>query len=183
MKTNKTIVLMWLAIAGLLSGSFSSAQETFNLSAFKGAYRGTVTQAGPGMGDTASGTASVNIKVPNSGKSAGIDYAATISDGMGGSSLLPTALVLTSSKRASVTDLLVGIAGTNNAKPGDGRWSQRKRTLKIAATNGEGTTLRGTAVAKDLRNKRRLSLTLVSDDGVDSTTFTTRLQTRLPRRP
>ncbi|MDH4410133.1 MAG: hypothetical protein QE273_11005 [Verrucomicrobiales bacterium] len=182
MKTTTMIIRVWIAMAGLLTGQLATAQESLNLSAFKGKYKGAVSQVGPGAGNTASGLASVGFKVPQSGTSARIRYTAAFSDDMGDTNVLPTSMDLTSNQRVSVTDLLVGIAGTNNAKPGTGDWIQRKRILKIDATNGEGITLRGTAVVKDLRNKRKLTLTLVSDDGVDTRTFTTRLRARLPRQ-
>jgi hypothetical protein len=182
MKTTTMNVRVWIAVAGLLTSQLATAQESLNLSAFRGNYKGGVTQAGPGAGNTASGRASVSFKVPQNGTSARVRYTAAISDGMGGTNILPTSMVLTSNQRVSVTDLLVGIAGTNNAKPGTGDWIQRKRSLKIDATNGEGITLRGTAAVKDLRSKRKLTLTLVSSDGVDTTTFTTQLRARLPRR-
>lgn len=181
MNSTKTIVL-GLAGAGLILSQPVKGQGALNLTAFKGNYKGTVLQTGPSMGNTASGRATVGFKVPRSGTSAKVSYVAAMPDGMGGTNLLPTAMTLKSKNRLDVTDLLVGIAGTNNAKPGSGDWLQRKRTLKIDATNGEGITLTCKAVARDLRNKRKMSLILVSNDGVDTTTFATTLKARLPRR-
>lgn len=181
MKTT-TIFVMTLAAAGLLTGNHTLAQGVPDLTVFKGNYKGSVTQTGPGAGNSAKGRATVRFKVPGIGTSAGITFTAAMSDGMGGTNLLPTALTLKSNGRLSVTDLLIGIAGANNAKPGTGDWTQRRRVLKIDATNGEGITLRGKAVTRDLRARRKLTLILKSDDGVDTTTFDARLKARLPRR-
>ena len=178
MKTNRREILIGIAVACLFSASFASAAP-LDLSPFKGKYNGTVTQVGPG--GTQTGTAVVQFKVPPSGTSAVIDYTATVSDGMN-TTVLPTSLAIAKNKSVAVTDLLVGIAGTNNAKPGTGRASKGRRKMTINASNGEGISLSVSAVAKDLRNKRKLTLILISDDGVDPTTFTTILKARLPRR-
>lgn len=181
MKTNTTIIIAITGSCLLLSRPLQG-QGSSDLTVFKGNFKGTVVQTGPAMGNSATGLATVNFKVPRSGTSARVVYTAAMSDGMGGTNILPTAMTLNSRNRVDVTDLLVGIAGTNNAKPGSGDWLQRKRTLKIDATNGEGITLRGTAVTRDLRNQRKMTLTLVSNDGVDTTTFLSILKARLPRR-
>lgn len=171
--------LVWVGVAGLFLCSPAFAKkEPLNLSAFKGKYKGTMTLVGPG--GSSSGTAKVIVKVPRNGKSATIDYAATVSDGMGGSSVLPTVMTLAANKTMSVTDLGVGIAGTNNAKPGTGAWTQRKRKMTFNATNGDMVLL-CTAVAKDVRRKRKLKMTLTSTDAGGSTVFTNTLKARLPK--
>lgn len=179
MNTKMANAQWWIAVASLFLSPFAFAQGKLNLSAFKGRYNGTVAEAGPG--GTTNGRATVVIAVPKHGKSARITYRATFSDGMGGTTVRPTSILLNANKKATVTDLLVGIAGENNAKRGKGRWSQRKRTLRLNATNGEGTTLRGKGTARDLRRVRKLNLTLASNDGVDTTEFRTALRARLPR--
>ena len=181
MKTNTSKTLVCLVVVGVFLSPVAFAKEERNISAFKGKYNGTVTVVKPGGGGPESGTATVIIKVPKNGKSAIVGYTATISDGMN-TTVLSTMLALRANKTLSVTDLLVGIAGTNNAKPGAGTWSQRKRKLTFSAADGDAHSLNGTASAKDLRKNRKLTLTLVSSDGVDSTTFTTTLRAKLPRQ-
>ncbi len=179
MKTKTTRVQLWIAVASLFLSPFALAKEKLDLSVFKGRYKGTVTEAGPG--GTTKGKATVIIAVPRHGRSGRINYRATLSDGGGGTVNRHTAIALAANKTVAVSDLLVGIAGENNAKRGNGRWSQRQRILKFNTTNGEGTTLRGTGAARDFRNTRKLILTLVSSDGVNTTQFRTTLRAKLPR--
>lgn len=179
MKTTTRQILIGLALAGSLSGPLAPAQGALNLSAFKGNYRGTMSLRDPD-GAVSRGRATLALAVPRSGKSARLRYRATIPDGEGGSDAFPTAMILSANKRASVTDLLVGIAGTNNAKPGRGRWSQRQRTLRINASNGEGISLRGIATVRDIGKRRTLNLKLTSTDPGGSYLFSNRLVSRVP---
>jgi uncharacterized lipoprotein NlpE involved in copper resistance len=179
MKTLMAKPLIWAAVASLLlCPSAFAKKKPLNLSAFAGNYTGTVTLVSPG--DSARGTATVVITVPKNGKSATLLYTATIVSSMGDTSILPTEMTLAANKTISVTDLGVGIAGTNNAHPGTGTWSQRKRALSFSATNGD-IVLTGTASAKNARKKRKLTLTLVSSDAGGSNTFTTTLTAKLPK--
>jgi len=174
MKTITKKVRVWSAVAGLFLTPFALTAAPLNLSVFKGNYTGTMSYTQPG--DPAqNSTATVVIGVPQSGKTARINYRANI-----GGNAFPTVISLAANKRASVTDLLVGIAGTNNAKPGTGPWSQNQRTLRFTATNGEGISLRGTGVVKDFSNRRELTLTLISTDPGGSYRFEARLRSRLP---
>jgi hypothetical protein len=168
---------LWAAVAGLFLSPSAFAQKPLNLSIFTGKYTGAVTLVTPG--DTSSGTATVIIRVPKSGRTATIFYKAIISSG-GGTSVLPTQITFARNKTISVTDLGVGIAGANNAHPGTGTWVQRKRALLFSATNGD-INLRGTARARDLNRKRKLTLTLVSSDAGGSNVFTNTLTAKLPR--
>lgn len=179
MKTTTKKVLMGIAVAGLFFSSAVSAQKTLNLSAFKGKYTGNVTLRDP-EGSLTEGRATVAFTVQKKGKAAKINYRATFPDGMGGSNVLPTVMTLSPNKRVSVTDLLVGIAGTNNAKGGKGDWRQRRRTLTFTATNGEGISLQCRATAKDIGKRRELVLKLTSTDPGGSYVFTSRLRSKLP---
>jgi hypothetical protein len=179
MKTLMPKPLLWAAVASLLlCPSAFAKKKPLNLSAFAGNYTGTVTLVTPS--DSSSGTATVVITVPKNGKTATILYTATTVSSMGDTSVLPTEITLAANKTISVTDLGVGIAGTNNAHPGTGTWSQRKRTLSFFATNGD-MNLNGTARAKDARKKRKLTLILVSSDAGGATTFTTTLTAKLKK--
>lgn len=174
-----TKAVVWVAVAGLFFCPSGFAKNPFDLLIFKGKYRGTVTLVTPGT--PTSGSAKVTIAVPKKGKSATIDYTASVSDGMGGTTVLPTVVSLAANKTMSTTDLGVGIAGTNNAKPGDGTWTQRKRTVTFNATNGD-LVLLGTASVKDAGRKRKLKLTLTSTDVGGSNIFTTTLTAKV-RKP
>jgi hypothetical protein len=180
MKTLMPKPLVWLAFASLLlTPSAFAKKKPLTLSVFPGKYTGAVTLVTPG--GTSTGTAVVIITATKAGKSAVIDYTATVSDGMN-TSVLPVTITLARDKTSAVTDLGVGIAGSNNMHPGTGTWSQRKRTLSIFATNGD-LNLTGTASAHDNRKKRKLTLILVSSDadGSNAYTFTTTLVGRLPK--
>ena len=178
MKTLMAKPLVWAAVASLLlCPSAFAKKKPLNLSAFAGNYTGTVTLVSPG--DSSSGTATVVITVPKKGKSATILYTATIFSG-GSTSVLSAEFTLAADKTISTTDLGVGIAGANNAHPGTGTWSQRKRTLSFFATNGD-INLNGTASAKDARKKRKLTLILVSSDAGGTFTFTTTLTAKLKK--
>lgn len=169
--------LVGVALAISLWSPCANAQNNATLEVFKGKYRGTMSLREPG-GDVSNGTAITTFAVPANGRSAAVRYKATIPDGMGGSSAFPTALKLAPGKRITTTDLLVGIAGTNNAKPGKGRWSQRKRKLTFTATNGEGIVLRGTASTRDVGSRRLMKLQLTSTDPGGSYVFTNQLRAR-----
>jgi hypothetical protein len=168
----KTKPLAWIAVAGLLFSPAAFAQK-FNLSIFAGKYTGTVVQTTPS--ETLNGTARVLIRVPRSGRTATIGYEATING-----SVLPTDMKLAANKAISVTDLGVGIAGTNNAHPGTGRWAQSRKRITFSATNGD-ILLRGTARVRDIGRKRKLSLVLISSDAGGSFTYNTTLTARRPR--
>ncbi len=170
---------MGIAVAGLLFTPLASAQGTLNLSAFKGKYKGNVSLRDP-EGFVTEGRATVAFTVQKKGRAAKINYRATFPDGMGGSDAMPTVLTLSSGKRVSATDLLVGIAGTNNAKRGKGDWRQRRRTLTFAATNGEGISLHCRARAKDIGRRRELVLKLTSTDPGGSYVFTNKLRSKRP---
>lgn len=176
MKTSITVVVTTIAVAWI-SGATAFAAESLDLSVFKGRYTGPATLSGPA--GNRSGRAFVNLPVPASGKSARVGYRAAFSDGFG-TDVFPTQFILSANKRVSVSDLLVGIAGTNNAKPGEGRWVQRGRTLRFKADNGEGISLRANASVRDRSNRRVLVLTLVSNDGGGANTFRANLRSRLP---
>jgi hypothetical protein len=180
MKITTTKALMCAALVGLfLIPSSFAKKPPLTLVAFKGNYTGAVTLVSAGSPST--GTATVIFSVPKKGKSATIDYTATFSDGMGGTSVLPAFFTLSSDKTFKTTDLEVGIAGANNAHPGSGTWSQRKRTLTFTATNGD-IDLNGTAVLKkDRGRKRQLSITLVSTSTGNAYTFTTTLTARIKK--
>ena len=174
MKTKTTTIPVWFAVAGVFLSPFTLVAAPLNLSVFKGNYTGPMTLKAPGD-PVQNGRATAVFVVPQSGANGTIRYRATV-DGSG----FPTVITLAANKRASVTDLLVGIAGTNNAKPGRGPWSQRQRVLNITANNGEGISLRGTAVVRDFSNHRELTLTLVSTDPGGSYRFSNTLRSRLP---
>jgi hypothetical protein len=178
MKTLLTKRLVGIAVAGLLMCPAAFAERP-TLLGFKGKYSGTV--AFTDAGGTTPGTAAVVIKVPRNGKSATVSYAATFVSSMGDVSVLPADFVLAKNKTMTVTDLGVGIAGTNNAHPGSGTWSQRRRSFTFFATNGD-MTLNGTATVRDTRKKRKLALTLVSADGGGTYTFANALRSKLPKR-
>lgn len=181
MKTTKIKTLLWITVAGVSLTPAAFTQDSSKYLAYKGKFTGSATMTGPEEDDSSSGTATAKIKVPRNGTSATLNYTATLSDGMN-TSVLPTVVTFSKNGKVFVSDLLVGIAGTNNAKPGTGNSSAGRRSLKFDADNGDGITLRGTAVFKDLRNKRKLTLTLVSDDGVGTRIFKSSLRARLPRR-
>ncbi|HEY8901772.1 MAG TPA: hypothetical protein VIM61_15275 [Chthoniobacterales bacterium] len=168
--------LVCATIATLLCSPAALAKSN-QLFAFAGNYSGLVSLASPG--GTSAGTAVVVIKVPKNGKSAFISYAATIDSG-GSTSVLPADFTLAKNKTMSTTDLGIGIAGTNNAHPGTGNWSQKKRKLTMFATNGD-MNLTGIGVVKDSRKKRKLTLTLVSSDAGGSNVFTTVLSAKKPK--
>jgi hypothetical protein len=168
---------VWAAFVGLLLSPSVFAQKPLNLSIFAGKYTGVVTLATPG--DTSSGSATVIIRVPKNGRTATISYRAAISSG-GSTTVLPTQIALAKNKTIVVTDLGVGIAGTNNAHPGRGIWSQRRHALVFSATNGD-IDLRGAVRARDVGRKRKLTLTLVSSDAGGSNVFTNTLTAKLPR--
>ena len=174
----KTAILA-VAAGLLLCPSAFAKKKPLNLSAFKGNYTGTVTYVTPSGSQT--GTATVLITVPKNGKSATISYTAVVSDGMD-TSVLPTAITLAANKTLTITDLGVGIAGTNNAHRGTGNWSQRKRTFALFATNGD-TNFTATGLVKDKKKKRNLSLNLVTvdADGSNPYTFITTLVAKLPK--
>jgi len=178
MKTNLAKHIVLVAVAGLLLSPAAFAQPPKkNLSIFKGNYTGPMTFVSPS--DSATGIATVVIKAPKNGKTATISYSADVAFS-GGNSTLPTEITLARDKTVSVTDLGVGVAGTNNAHRGTGTYSQRKRTLTFTATNGD-IVLTGTAIVRDTKKKRKLQLTLVSTDAGGSTTFTNTLRAKLPR--
>ncbi len=179
-KTLRALLGVAVAVCFLVPAAFAQ-KKPLDLSALKGRYSGTVSVEGPG--GLSSGTAAVIIKVPKRGKTATFDYLATVSDGMGGSSELPSLFTLEANKTVLVTDLGVGIAGANNAKPGAGTWSQRKRTLSFSATNGD-IVLVCTATAKNVgKRKRKLTMMLNSTDAGGSTVYSASLRAKLPKRP
>jgi hypothetical protein len=182
MKTYLPKAIACAAVLGLfVSPSAFAKKKPLNLTAFAGKYTGNVTFTPP-SGDTSSGTAVVIITVPKNGKSATVSYTATVTSGSGDTSVLPTAITLAANKTLSITDLGVGIAGTNNAHRGTGNWIQQKRSLTLFATNGD-INFRGNAAVKDTRKKRNLTLILVSSDadGSNPYTFTTTLTAKLPK--
>ncbi|MGH8048846.1 MAG: hypothetical protein ACREKL_16515, partial [Chthoniobacterales bacterium] len=128
------LLVLAMATGLLLCPSAFAKNKHLNLLAFVGKYTGTVTLVTPT--DTQSGTATVIIRVPKNGKSATIAYTAMVFNGSD-TVVLPADFTLSKNKTLSVTDLGIGIAGTNNAHPGTGTWSQRKRTLTLFATNGD----------------------------------------------
>ncbi len=181
MKTKSKIkaVLFGVAISGSLFAPCVSAQGSHNLSNFKGNHQGSVVHTDP-EGNVKKGRARAKFIVARSGRSGSIAYQAVFPDGQGGSDAFPTGVTLRANKRADVTDLLVGIAGENNAKPGRGGWSQRQRKLTFVANNGEGISLRATATVRDVGKRRKVALKLVSTDPGGSYVFTNTLNSRLP---
>ena len=178
MKTLQTVLLAAFASQLLLPAAFAK-KPPLTLAAFAGRYTGTVTLRTPS--DTQAGTAAVTITTPKKGRSATIVYSALVFDGTD-NKLLPTQLTLAKDKTLAVTDLGIGIAGTNNAHRGTGAWSQQKHALALSATNGD-INFRGSAIAKDAGRKRRLTLTLITSDadGSNPYIFTTTLVAKLPK--
>jgi hypothetical protein len=173
----KTVAVTTLA-GLLLAPSAFAKKKPANLSNFAGKYTGTVTFVSPT--DTFHGTASVLISVAKNGKSATIKYTAIVLNGSGDSVVLPTEITLAKNKSLSITDLGVGIAGTNNAHRGTGAWSQHRLNLLLSATNGD-INFSATGRVKDTHKKRKLSLVLVSADAGGASTFTTTLTSKLPK--
>lgn len=174
--------LVWVALAAILLSSPAAfaKRKPFTLGLFAGNYTGSLTLTAPD-GTTSTGAATIHITVPRNGRSAVITYTATTGSGDNTSSY-QTDLTFAANKTLTTTDLLVGIAGANNAKPGTGTWSQRKRSLLFAATNSDsGIVLTGEGHVRDHKRKRLLTLTLVSNNNGDLYTFTTTLTARLPK--
>lgn len=169
MKTKTTKTLFGIVVAGLVFGA-SAFAAPLNLSVFEGNYKGTTTVTGPNGTETK--RTGLTFAVPDHGRSA--QYTIEFTD------IIISSYSFKANKRVLVSDLLLGIAGANNAKRGKGPWTQSQRTLRFSATNGEGTTLRGKATVRDLSNRRLLTLTMTTSDGVDSTTFKSTLRARLP---
>jgi hypothetical protein len=177
--TNLTkIAFVVLACVTVSSSAFAKKQPV-DFSVFKGNYNGTVTltQAGESVG----GTASVLISAPKNGLSAMITYAATLPIGGG---LFPTAITLGKDKSIFVTDIGVGILGTNNAHKASGSpYSERRGKLSFFVTNGS-TNFNCSAVVRDHGKKRVLSITFVSVDaqGGAPIVFTTSATAKAPKK-
>lgn len=180
----KTLIPKSAVLAALLgiflAPSAFAKKKPLDLTAFAGNYTGTVSLVTPG--GNSSGTATVVIHVPKNGKSATIDYTAVTTSG-GSTTELPTAITLARGGSLSITDLGIGIAGTNNAHRGTGSWSQRKRTLSLQATNGDIDFTATGHLKKDSKKKRKLALTLVTSDadGSNAYVFTTTLTAKLAK--
>jgi hypothetical protein len=172
---------VWVAVAAalLVTPSAFAKKKPMTLAIFAGNYTGALTLASPS--GTSTGTAAVHITVPRSGRSAVLTYTAITGSG-DSTSTYQSDFTLAANKTLTTTDLLVGIAGANNAKPGTGTWSQRKRTLLFTATDSDsGIVLTGTGHVRDRKRQRLLTLTLVSNNNGDIYTFTTTLTARLPK--
>jgi hypothetical protein len=176
----KSLVWVALAAALLVTPSAFAKKKPLTLAIFKGNYSGSLILTAPD-GSTSTGAASLQFTVPRNGRSAALSYAATTDTG-GGTSTYQSDFTLATNKTLTTTDLLVGIAGANNAKPGTGTWSQRKRILSFTATNSDsGIVLTGTGTVRDRKRKRLLTLTLASNNNGDIYTFTTTLTAKLPK--
>jgi hypothetical protein len=176
--------LVWVAVAAalLVTPSAFAKKKPFTLGLFAGNYSGSLTLTAPD-GSTSTGTAALHITVPRNGRSAVLTFTATTGSG-DNTSTYQTDLTLAANKTLTTTDLLVGIAGANNAKPGTGAWSQRKRAILFTATNSDsGIVLTGEGHVRDRKRQRLLTLTLVSNNNGDAYTFTTSFTARLPKKP
>jgi hypothetical protein len=174
--------LVWVAVAAALfvTPSAFAKKKPFTLGLFSGNYTGSLTLTAPD-GTTTTGPAALHITVPRSGRSAILSYTATTGSG-DNASTYQSDFTFAANKTLTTTDLLIGIAGANNAKPGTGAWSQHKRAILFTATNSDsGIVLTGTGNVRDRKRQRLLTLTLVSNNNGDPYTFTTTFTARLPK--
>lgn len=181
MKTSaKFFVRVALAALLVATPSAFAQKKPFTLGLFAGNYTGSLTLTAPD-GTTTTGTAALHITVPRSGRSAALTYTATTGSG-DSTSTYQSDFTLAANKTLTTTDLLIGIAGANNAKPGTGTWSQHKRAILFTATDSDsGIVLTGTGSVRDRKRQRLLTLTLVSNNNGDAYTFTTTFKARLPK--
>ncbi|HVE15545.1 MAG TPA: hypothetical protein VNB29_02355 [Chthoniobacterales bacterium] len=176
---NPTKIILSVVAGLTVSSSAFAKKQPVDFSVFKGVYNGTVTLTQPG--ETDSGTATVVINSPKNGLSATISYVATLPIGDG---TFPTAITLGKDKSVFVTDIGVGILGTNNAHKASGStYLERKGKLSFFVTNGD-TNFTCIASVKDHGRKRVLSLTFVSADAMtgEGLTFTTSATAKAPRQ-
>ena len=173
MKTLTARSVVCATITALLLSATAYAKKpkpTFRL--YVGKYSGAVAVAGPG--GTSQGTVQVIITAAKNGKTGILSYAALV-NGMP----LPTVIKMTK-RSAVVSDLGVGIAGSNNQHPGAGPLTLRTKRLNFFATDTTNA-LTGSARVRNTKKKRKLTLALTSFDGANNTIYFSKLKSKLPK--
>lgn len=173
MKTTIARVTICAALLGLsLSTGTATAADT-NLSIFAGKFKGNLVLTLPD-GTVLKAKSKNKVKGPASGISTKMSYSARV-----GGLLQQTEISFNKDGTVFVTDLGVGIAGANNAHPGDGTYTQSGKRITFSATNGD-LTLSGKVRVRDVGAKRLMKMNLVSSDVDGSYVYKNKLKAKLP---
>lgn len=179
MKRNISQSLLCLALVGFFVSPVAFAKEKLDLAAFKGNYTGAGTVTFGGSSHT--GTSDIYFTVPKHAKSASINFTQVVTEGEH-TETLNSVLTLNRNKTIFVDDVAFFLDET--VHPTVGTWAQRKRSLNFTTTQeSNNLVFTGTAVVKDSRRSRNLTLTMILSVGSDQLiVLTSNVQAKLPRK-